>query len=195
MTLWLFDPSCTHKQMPSSTGNVVTNRRLNQDLYDPSDEELEQAVSSKDLVSIQVYLRPRNFFESVAHILWIASALFIIYMGDRNSNFIHLFWEDKRINRSWSRSHLPCILLMYTYNTINCWCYCFKYRIPLYLGSLVVVLNMGVIVYNVILTCYKRRTNDILEALSPSFAPFLILLGFLSFFFYACISYSMLHLD
>lgn len=162
----MFDPSCTHKQMPSSTGNVVTNRRLNQDLYDPNDEELEQAVS---------FRRRRSL--------------------DRNSNFIHLFWKDMRINRSWSWSHLPCILLMYTYNTINFWCCCFKYRIPLYLGSLVVVLNMGVIVYNVFLTCYKRRTNDILEAFSPSFAPFLILLGFLSFFLYACISYSMLHLD
>ncbi|PQQ20267.1 uncharacterized protein Pyn_15913 [Prunus yedoensis var. nudiflora] len=35
--------------------------------------------------------------EIVENVLWLASAAFIVYYGDRKSNLIYLFWHDDRI--------------------------------------------------------------------------------------------------
>lgn len=32
-------------------------------------------------------------------VLWVASIAFIVYMGDWNSNLIHVLWKDERIKR------------------------------------------------------------------------------------------------
>lgn len=36
---------------------------------------------------------------NVVDLLWFASAAFILYMGDWNSNLISVMWKDERIKR------------------------------------------------------------------------------------------------
>ncbi|CAL5330178.1 unnamed protein product [Camellia sinensis] len=42
----------------------------------------------------------RRWVEIMENVLWIASAVFIIYYGDRHSNFIVILWHDDRIRRT-----------------------------------------------------------------------------------------------
>ncbi|KAG6718762.1 hypothetical protein I3842_04G169400 [Carya illinoinensis] len=43
--------------------------------------------------------RSRTWIEILENFLWLASATFTIYCGDRHSNLIYLLWHDNRIRR------------------------------------------------------------------------------------------------
>lgn len=61
-------------------------------------EDLEDDTSSSLLVSFLVQ-RSRSWAKIIGDVLWIASAAFVVYIGDRSSNFFCLLWGDKRIRR------------------------------------------------------------------------------------------------
>ncbi|CAL5397129.1 unnamed protein product [Camellia sinensis] len=72
----------------------------------------------------------RRWVEITENVLWIASAVFIIYYGDRHSNFIVILWHDDRIR-----------------------------RIPLYLGMVGVGLNIIFFLYTSMLAWNIRKSG------------------------------------
>ncbi|CAL5400384.1 unnamed protein product [Camellia sinensis] len=72
----------------------------------------------------------RRWVEITENVLWIASAVFIIYYGDRHSNFIVILWHDDRIR-----------------------------RIPLYLGMVGVGLNIIFFLYTSMLAWNIRKSD------------------------------------
>nr|CAN63499.1 hypothetical protein VITISV_011674 [Vitis vinifera] len=67
--------------------------------YASSGDDLEDDACSRQTPSSPAMPRARTWTEVMENILWIASAVFIIYYGDRNSNFIYLLLHDDRIRR------------------------------------------------------------------------------------------------
>lgn len=68
--------------------------------YFSGNEDLEDDASSRMCRTPQPpFPRARTWIEVMENVLWLASAAFIIYFGDRNSNFISLLWKDERIKR------------------------------------------------------------------------------------------------
>ncbi|KAJ8640534.1 hypothetical protein MRB53_017228 [Persea americana] len=87
-------------------------------------------------------------------VLWVASIAFIVYMGDWNSNLIHVLWKDERIKRT-----------------------------ELYLGLLCTLLNVVLILFiTTPFLRDVRRADEESEILTASSAPTIIILGLLSFF-------------
>lgn len=68
--------------------------------YASSGDDLEDDACSRLIPSAPPSLpKTRTWVEVVENFFWIASAIFIIYYGDRHSNFIYLLWHDDRIKR------------------------------------------------------------------------------------------------
>ncbi|XP_043703615.1 transmembrane protein 128-like [Telopea speciosissima] len=120
--------------------------------YGSSGDDLEDDACSRFQQATSQIPKARTWTEVVENVLWIASAAFIIYFGDRHSNLIYLLWRDDRIRR---------------------W--------PLYLGLMVIVLNVGIIFYTSLLGWGFRKSEEKLEMLAPSAAPVVAVLGLLSF--------------
>lgn len=73
--------------------------------YASSGDDLEDDACSRPNPFSPPTSRPRTWVEILENVLWIASALFIIYYGDRHSNFIYILWHDDRIRRLVSCSY------------------------------------------------------------------------------------------
>ncbi|KAK8660867.1 hypothetical protein V6N13_051775 [Hibiscus sabdariffa] len=120
--------------------------------YSSGNEDLEDDACSRLQPLSPATLRTRTWTEILENVLWAASALFIIYFGDRHSNLIYLLWHDARIR-----------------------------RMPLYLGLIGIGLNVVVFFYTSMLSWSVRRLDEKWELLSIISLPFLTLLGLISF--------------
>ncbi|XP_058113041.1 uncharacterized protein LOC131256046 [Magnolia sinica] len=117
-----------------------------------SGEDLEDDASSAMPFTVPPLVRARTWVEIIEDVLWIASTAFIIYFGDRRSNFIYLLWQDERIRRK-----------------------------ALYLGLVGTLVNVGIILYVTLLKWDARKFDDKLEVLTPFSAPIVAIVGLLSF--------------
>ncbi|GMI95136.1 hypothetical protein like AT5G20120 [Hibiscus trionum] len=120
--------------------------------YASGNEDLEDDACSSLQPLSPATLRTRTWTEILENVLWVASALFIIYFGDRHSNLIYLLWHDARIR-----------------------------RMPLYLGLIGIGLNVALFLYTSMLSWSVRRFDEKWELLSIIALPFLTLLGLVSF--------------
>ncbi|KAG9459665.1 hypothetical protein H6P81_004173 [Aristolochia fimbriata] len=123
--------------------------------YASSGDELEDGVLQRTPTSPAVP-KPRTWTEAIENILWMASAVFIIYLGDRHSNLMHVLWLDDRIR-----------------------------RLPLYFGFVGIFLNIGIVIYTTLVTRDIKKVDEKWIPISPSLAPFVALVGFLSFFMFS----------
>ncbi|XP_044471251.1 uncharacterized protein LOC123200173 [Mangifera indica] len=120
--------------------------------YASSGDDLEDDACSRPNPFSPPTSRPRTWVEILENVLWIASALFIIYYGDRHSNFIYILWHDDRIR-----------------------------RLPLYLGLLCFGLNVAFFFYSSMLVWRVRRFDEKWELFSMFALPYVTLLGLVSF--------------
>ncbi|KAK2966292.1 hypothetical protein RJ640_018103 [Escallonia rubra] len=86
--------------------------------YASSGDDLEDDACSRPASQSALFPKTRTWVEVLENLIWIASAVFIVYYGDRHSNFVYLLLHDDRIR-----------------------------RIPLYLGLLGVSLNVAFFLY------------------------------------------------
>ncbi|KAH9617087.1 hypothetical protein KSS87_021131 [Heliosperma pusillum] len=120
--------------------------------YASGGEDLEDDACSKPMPSTPSIPRARTWIEILENLLWIASAVFIIYFGDWHSNLVYLLWHDVRIR-----------------------------RIPLYLGFGGVLITVAYFFYTSMSRWGVRKTNENWEMLSASALPMVTLLGLASF--------------
>lgn len=80
-------------------GGGYMRQRHSQGGYASSGDDLEDDACSRGQPFSPPIPRARTWVEILENALWIASAMFIIYYGDRHSNFIYLLWHDERIRR------------------------------------------------------------------------------------------------
>ncbi|KAF3656759.1 hypothetical protein BC332_24318 [Capsicum chinense] len=135
---------------PVSNGGYV-RQRVSQG-YGSSSDDLEDDACSRFVSPSHSFLRTRTWTEILENFLWIASAVFIVYYGDRHHNMIFLMWHDDRIR-----------------------------RIPLYIGMFGVGLNVLFFIYTSILALGVRKSYEMWEISSTAALPFITMLGILSF--------------
>ncbi|XP_030954537.1 uncharacterized protein LOC126715353 [Quercus robur] len=133
------------------TGGGYMRQRHSQG-YASSGDDLEDDACSRTRPTSPSVPRNRTWIEILENFLWLASAVFIIYYGDRRSNLIYLLLHDGRIRRT-----------------------------PLYLGMLGVGLNVLIFVYSSMSIWSVRRFDEKWELTSISVLPFVTLLGLVSF--------------
>ncbi|KAM2407213.1 hypothetical protein ACFX1X_026428 [Malus domestica] len=123
--------------------------------YSSSGDDLEDdacsVMRSPSPQSPKVWSR----IEILENALWLASAAFIVYYGDRKSNMIYILCHDERIR-----------------------------RLPLYLGMVGVVLNIIIFFYTSMSAWSVRRFDEKWELESITALPFVTLLGGISFCFF-----------
>ncbi|XP_031387944.1 uncharacterized protein LOC116201021 [Punica granatum] len=120
--------------------------------YASSGDDLEDDACSRLAPGPPPVPRGRTWIEIVENVLWIASALFIVYFGDRHSNLIYLLWHDGRIR-----------------------------RVPFYLGMVAVGLNIVIFFCTSMLAWSARRCDEKWELASISALPYVTLLGLVAF--------------
>lgn len=119
--------------------------------YASSGDDLEDDACSKPPSLSSSIPRARTWFEVVENALWIASASFIVYFGDRHSNLVYILWHDTRIKRT-----------------------------PLYLGLVGFLLNGAYFFYTCISTWGVRKYNEKWDVVGDSALRF-VSLGLISF--------------
>ncbi|GAB4832877.1 hypothetical protein Ancab_006894 [Ancistrocladus abbreviatus] len=119
--------------------------------YASSGDDLEDDACSRAPAPIPSNPRSRSWIEVMENVLWIASAAFIIYFGDRHSNLIYLLWHDDRIR-----------------------------RIPLYLGLVSILLNAAYSFYSRFSSSGVGKYSEKLDIIGDSALP-LVTLGLISF--------------
>ncbi|KAG7021808.1 hypothetical protein SDJN02_15536 [Cucurbita argyrosperma subsp. argyrosperma] len=120
--------------------------------YASSGDDIEDDACSRfQTMSFQTP-KSRTWIEVVENILWLASAAFIVYYGDRYSNMIYLLWHDGRIRRP-----------------------------PLYFGMVGIGLNAVIFIYTSMSAWSIRRFDEKWELASLSVLPIVTLLGLISF--------------
>ncbi|XVF88396.1 hypothetical protein PTKIN_Ptkin19aG0047700 [Pterospermum kingtungense] len=127
-------------------------QRHSQGGYASGNEDLEDDACSRLQPFSPSAPRTKTWTEILEIVLWVGSALFIIYFGDRHSNLIYILWHDERIR-----------------------------RMPLYLGLVGIGLNAAIFFYTSMLSWSVRRFDEKWELLSITALPFLTLLGLVSF--------------
>ncbi|XP_071729515.1 uncharacterized protein [Rutidosis leptorrhynchoides] len=120
--------------------------------YASSGDDLEDDACSRIRPQLPVFPTTRTWVEVLENVLWIASAVFIIYMGDWKLNLIYILFHDGRIR-----------------------------RIPLYLGLIGVSLNLVYFMYTSMLVWGVRKSSERWEISSTDALPFVTMLGFISF--------------
>lgn len=134
------------------TGGV--RQRCNQG-YASSGDDLEDDACSRltgsSSSSLPVVRQARSWVDLLENAIWLVSAAFIFYYGDRRQSFLRILWSDSRINRK-----------------------------TLHLGLVVIFLDIGLTAYTVLLAKGSKKPCDKYEALR-SIAPLVILLGLISF--------------
>ena len=89
---------CVNMSGGTPVGGGLMRQRHSQG-YASSGDDLEDDACSRQTPTSPAMPRVRTWTEVMENALWIASAVFIIYYGDRNSNFIYLLLHDDRIRR------------------------------------------------------------------------------------------------
>lgn len=120
--------------------------------YASSGDDLEDDACSRPTTLPPSLPKHRTWIDFVENFLWIASAVFIVYYGDRHSNFIYLLCHDDRIR-----------------------------RIPLYLGMLGVGLNVLFFMYTSMLAWGFWKSIEKWEISSVAALPVITVLGLISF--------------
>ncbi|KAL5547948.1 hypothetical protein UlMin_003179 [Ulmus minor] len=120
--------------------------------YASSGDDLEDDACSRLRYTPAPSPRIWSRMEIVENALWLLSAAFIVYYGDRHSNLIYLLFHDNRIRRT-----------------------------PLYIGMVGVGLNFIIFCYTSLLAWSARRFDEKWELTSISALPFVTLLGLSSF--------------
>ncbi|XP_010254373.1 PREDICTED: transmembrane protein 128 isoform X2 [Nelumbo nucifera] len=120
--------------------------------YASSGDDLEDDACSRTPPPTPLLPRARTWVNVMENVLWIASATFIVYFGDRQSNLIYLLWRDDRIR-----------------------------RMPLYLGMACFFLNVGIFFYTSFVAWGIWKSDEKWEVVTPSAAPAVALLGLFSF--------------
>lgn len=82
---------------PVGGGGIIRQRHSQG--YASSGDDLEDDACSRLAPVPPPVPRGRSWVEIVENILWIGSAMFVVYFGDRHSNLIYLLWHDGRIRR------------------------------------------------------------------------------------------------
>ncbi|TYJ24532.1 hypothetical protein E1A91_A08G266500v1 [Gossypium mustelinum] len=80
--------------------------------YASSNEDLEDDACSRLQPFSPSIPRAKTWTEVLENVLWVASALFIIYFGDRHSNLIYLLLHDERIRRGKMQSNWASMVLL-----------------------------------------------------------------------------------
>ncbi|XP_077212161.1 testis- and ovary-specific PAZ domain protein [Tasmannia lanceolata] len=128
-------------------GGYMMRQRYSQE-YGSSSDDLEEQDDALSRPS-----QPISKPQIIETILWLTSAAFFVYLGDRKSNLISLLWGDDRIN-----------------------------RIALYLGLVGNFFNVGFILYTILFTRRGiKKVDEIWEASPPSAAPVVTINGLISF--------------
>ncbi|KAM7266842.1 hypothetical protein ACFE04_009008 [Oxalis oulophora] len=140
-----------------SGGTPVGDRRYMRQRYGQGSgsgsDDIEDDASSRLNPFSQVMIpRTRTWVEIMENVLWTFSVLFIIYYGDRESNFIYLLWHDQRIR-----------------------------RVPLYFGVVGVGLNIVIFFYTSMKAWGGRTLDEKWEFTSISALPYVTFLGLGSF--------------
>lgn len=120
--------------------------------YASGGDDLEDDACSRHQPFSLESPRCKTWVEVLENVLWIASAVFIVYFGDMHSNMIYILLHDARIK-----------------------------RMPLYLGMLGIGVNVVIIIYESMLSWSMRRFDEKWELWSISALPFITLLGIISF--------------
>lgn len=97
--------------------------------------------------------RLNGWYRRFETLVWLASAVFIIYCGDLHSNFLTLLLRDERIKRT-----------------------------ALNLGLLCVACNIGIFLYLSFWVKDMAKVDDRWEILSPAAIPTATVIGLLAFF-------------
>ncbi|KAL0729646.1 hypothetical protein Bca4012_025739 [Brassica carinata] len=120
--------------------------------YASGGDDLEDDACSRHQPFSLESPRCKTWVEVLENVLWIASAVFIVYFGDMHSNMIYILLHDARIK-----------------------------RMPLYLGMVGIAVNIMIIIYESMLSWSMRRFDEKWELWSISALPFITLLGIISF--------------
>ncbi|KAI3827338.1 hypothetical protein L1987_01411 [Smallanthus sonchifolius] len=120
--------------------------------YGSSGDDLEDDACSRIRPQSPKFPATRTWVEVIENVLWIGSAVFIIYLGDWHSNLIYILVHDDRIKRT-----------------------------PLYLGLFGVSLNVAFFVYTSMLLWGIRKSSERWELSSTDALPFVTSVGFVSF--------------
>ncbi|PKU72336.1 uncharacterized protein LOC110102033 [Dendrobium catenatum] len=140
--------------MSGGTPVGTVRQRCNQG-YASSGDDLEDDACSRLTISssssLLVVRRTQSWVDVLENIIWLVSATFIFYYGDRRRNFLRVLWSDLRINRK-----------------------------ALHLGLVVIVMDICLIMYAVLQAKVSKKPYDKNEALR-AIAPLVILLGLASF--------------
>ncbi|KAJ7978899.1 Transmembrane protein [Quillaja saponaria] len=144
---------------PVAGGGVMRQRHSPN--YASSGDELEDDACSRLHPLSPPSPSGRTWIEILESCLWLASAAFVVYFGDRRFNLIYLLWHDERIR-----------------------------RLPLYLGMIGVGVNVLIFIYTSILAWRVRRVDEKLELkkweiTSITALPFVTLCGLISFCLFA----------
>ncbi|XP_076919189.1 uncharacterized protein LOC143579898 [Bidens hawaiensis] len=140
------------------TAGGLMRQRHSQGYASSSGDDLEDDASSRIRTqSPRAQLPPkfsetRTWIEVLENVIWLGSAVFIIYLGDWHSNLIYILIHDGRIK-----------------------------RIPLYLGLFGVSLNVAYFVYTSMLVFGVRKSSERWEFSSIDALPYLTTVGLLSF--------------
>lgn len=140
---------------PAGSGRYV-RQRLSQG-YGSSGDDLEDDACSRFVSQSHSIPRTRTWTEILENFLWIASAIFIVYYGDRHHNLIFLLWHDDRIM-----------------------------RLPLYIGMFGVGLNVLFFIHTSMLALGVRKSYEKWEISSTAALPYITGLGILSFLLFCC---------
>ncbi|TYK29662.1 transmembrane protein 128-like protein [Cucumis melo var. makuwa] len=98
--------------------------------YASSGDDIEDDACSRFQTMSFHTPKSRTWIEVVENVLWLASAAFIVYYGDKHSNMIYLLWHDGRIR-----------------------------RLPLYLGMVGIGLNIVIFIYTSMSAWSIRRLS------------------------------------
>lgn len=97
---FLLDPNIQFVTMSGGTPvGCKSMRQRHSQGYASSGDDLEDDACSRPMSQPLSLPRTRTWVEILENFLWIASAVFIVYYGDRNSNLIYLLLHDDRIRR------------------------------------------------------------------------------------------------
>jgi len=83
-----------------TAGGGYMRQRFNQG-YSSSGDDLEDDACSRTPaeLSLPAVQRARTWPEAAENLVWVVSAVFIVYYGDWKANMISLLWSDERIRR------------------------------------------------------------------------------------------------
>ncbi|KAJ0524589.1 putative transmembrane protein [Helianthus annuus] len=134
------------------TGGGLMRQRHSQGYASSGDDLEDDACSSRVRPQSPKFPETRTWVEVLENVLWIASAVFIIYLGDWHSNFIYILFHDGRIKRT-----------------------------PLYLGLFGVSLNVAYFVHTSMLLWGFRKSSERWELSSTDALPYITSIGLVSF--------------